>query len=184
MRYRADTGRIGDGTHRPSLRGYRALKSGSGERAAFRPAGKDMESVADLCQPPWGNPESWCEVNRSIAYLVDRYGRKLAPVAEPARAIRARLALLAPLLGDLCRRNLPPLPRALLPGGQDLVQHRGPFDAPPERPAGAGSPAPEGLGCDLQVRGAAGMPARAAVAAVDLHLVSLSATGGHFGEIG
>jgi hypothetical protein len=69
-----------------------------------------MQPVVDLCQPPWGNPESWTEINGSIAYLVNRYGRELAPVVETARAIRARLSRLAPLLDELCRSTCPHCP--------------------------------------------------------------------------
>ena len=66
--------------------------------------------MGDLCRPPWGDPDSWADINGSIAYLLDRYGRAFGPVVKTAQSIRVRLISLASLLEDLCRRTCPRCP--------------------------------------------------------------------------
>jgi len=83
---------------------------GAFPRSAISAVGNNVKPRMDVYGPPWADSESWAEINLSIAYLADRYGRRLAPVFETAGLIRSRLMLLATLLDELCLNTCPHCP--------------------------------------------------------------------------
>jgi len=66
-----------------------------------------MKNILYGAGPPWGSIAKWKIVNRDLGYLIHRHYDELKIVMKLARDLEARLALIFPILDDLCSVTCP-----------------------------------------------------------------------------